>query len=372
MPKTEKLVYIVSDIGKALAFEWVALRLKSRFELTFVLIGSSDSELQRFLETNGVRCIIVSDGRYRTQIQKWIRVFRILAGIRPDIIHTHLWRANLLGLTTSWLLRTRKRVLTRHHAMLHYIEYPSGRKWDLLCNFLATDVIAISRNVSEILIEQDGIVPSKVHLIHHGFDSDYFNHVGSDRIVTVRSRHGIDQVKRPVIGVIARYVKWKGIQYIIPAFRRLLDAYPDAILVLANTHGDYASEIKVLLAMLPKNSFVEILYEDDLAALFRLFDLYVHVPTDSRSEAFGQTYVEALTIGVPSVFTLSGIAPEFVVHEFNALVVPFQESSPIYEGFLRILGDPDLCDRLIANGKSSTSSFSIDKMTNLLVDVYEQ
>ena len=371
MRKSGKLIYIVSDVGKALAFEWLAHRLKSRFELTFILIGNSGSELQKFLDASGVRCIIVDDNTSPSLIRKWIRLFSILAKLRPDIVHTHLWRANLLGLSAAWLLRTKKRVLTRHHAMLHYVEYPSGRKWDRLCNFLATDVIAISQNVSEILIERDGISPSKVHLIHHGFDFNYLSHIEADRVAALRTRYGISEAGRPVIGVVSRYLKLKGIQYIIPAFRKLLDSYPTAQLVLANAHGDYAPEIKNLLTTLPSGSFVEVLYENDLAALFRLFDLYVHAPVDRRSEAFGQTYVEALAIGVPSIFTLSGIAPEFIVHDYNALVVPFLDASAIYNAFLRILAEPELADRLIANGKSSVSSFSIDKMTNLLIDLYE-
>jgi len=372
MRNSVKLVYIISDIGKALAFEWVAQRLKSQFDLTFILIGNSDTELQKFLESIAVRCFVVDDRRLGSAILKWMRVIGILRKIRPDIVHTHLWRANLMGLSAAWLIRIKRRVMTRHHAMLHYIEYPSGRKWDVLCNRLATDVIAVSKNVSDILLNKDKIPPEKVHLIHHGFDFSYFAHVEPDRVAAVRARTGIAGQNRPVIGVVARYLKLKGIQYIIPAFHHLLDEYPEALLVLANAHGDYAHEIRKQLSTLPAGSYVEILYENDLAALFRLFDVYVHVPIDRESEAFGQTYVEALAVGVPSVFTISGVAPELVEEDWNALVVPFCNSESIHNSMLRILRDPDLHDRLIVNGKSTSSFFSIDRMINLLVGVYEQ
>ncbi len=44
----------------------------------------------------------------------------------------------------------------------------------------------------------------------------------------------------------------------------------------------------------------------------------MHVTIGKHYEAFGQIYVEALAAGIPSVFTLTGIAPEIIEHEHNA------------------------------------------------------
>ena len=55
----------------------------------------------------------------------------------------------------------------------------------------------------------------------------------------------------------------------------------------------------------------------------------MHVPIDSMSEAFGQTYIEALASRVPSIFTLSGIACEFAKDRVNCLVVPYKDSDSI-------------------------------------------
>ena len=66
---------------------------------------------------------------------------------------------------------------------------------------------------------------------------------------------------------------------------------------------------------LPQNSYCVIPFEKDLFSLYQLFDVYVHTPINPTLEAFGQTYVEALAAGIPSVFTMSGVAPQFVLHE---------------------------------------------------------
>lgn len=365
-----KIAFVVSDINKSLALEWIIDGLRTKFDVHLVTIGPSYSELNTFAVHASIPLTVVSDDEYRSYWQIWWRVYRVLAELKPDIIHAHLWRANLVALTTSWLLRVKKRVYTRHHAMIHYNQFRSGRKWDLLCNILATDIIAISRIVQEILIDRDGARPGKVHLVHHGFDLDYFQRVNDTRIQQVRTRNRLAEIGRPIVGVIARYTAWKGIQYIIPAFWNLLKVYPNAHLILANANGDYAGEIRELLRSLPVGSYTEILYEVDLAALYQLFDVYVHVPIDRHSEAFGQTYVEALAAGIPSVFSLSGVASEFIVDRQNALVVDYESSHEIENAIMTILTDKELRERLIVAGKAAVRDFTIKKMVSKIEQVY--
>src|SRR5579859_3821636 len=128
MTRLKKIVYLVSDINKAISFEWVASSLRSKFNLTFILIGRPASELSKFLKLIHVECIEISDEETPQRWRQWIKIFIILRAKKPDTVHTHLWRANLLGLSTSWLLGVKQRVYTRHHATTHYHEFPSGRK----------------------------------------------------------------------------------------------------------------------------------------------------------------------------------------------------------------------------------------------------
>lgn len=365
-----RLVYIVSDVKKSLAFEWLVDNLNGEYDLSFLLVGESPGELGEYIKGRNVPCYIVADHKYKGYLPKFIAVARLLSRIRPDIIHTHLWRANLLGLTSGWVLRIPKRILTRHHATVHYDQYPSGRKWDRLCNNMATDIIAISKNIKEILLARDKAQPNKVHVVNHGFDLNFFSIVSKDRVAKLHLKHNIPSNATPIVGVIARYTEWKGIQFVIAAFHSVVKKYPNAHLVLANAHGDYTPVIQELLSYLPKKSYTEIMYEGDLAALYRLFDVYVHVPVNASSEAFGQTYVEALASGIPAVFTLSGIATEFIKHRVNALVVDYCNPTQIEQAIIEILGNQQLRETLVTNGKSSVAEFSLEKMVSKLKSIY--
>jgi glycosyltransferase involved in cell wall biosynthesis len=206
-------------------------------------------------------------------------------------------------------------------------------------------------------------------VIHHGFKLNIFSEVEDERISAIRNKYRLQNVK-PIIGVISRYLELKGIHYIIQAFTEIQKKYPSAHIILANAKGNYSQEIKKLLHKLPEKSYTEILFEEDLAALYQVIDIHVHVPIDSQCEAFGQTYVEALASGVPSVFTLSGVAPEFIQHEQNALVVPFQNSKAISEAVIRVLDDAMLQKNLIEKGRLSVKIFSEEKMVLALENLY--
>jgi glycosyltransferase involved in cell wall biosynthesis len=186
----------------------------------------------------------------------------------------------------------------------------------------------------------------------------------------LRVKHNVQKESWPVVGVIARYLELKGIQFIIPAFQKLLDDFPRAHLVLANAHGDFEKPIKNLLGKLPSGSYTEILFENDLVSLYKLFNIYVHTPINMQEEAFGQTYVEALAAGVPSVFSLSGVAPEFIVDKTNALVVPYANPAAIEQGIRQIANDANLRDSLIEQGLISARLFSLDNMIFRLEALY--
>jgi glycosyltransferase involved in cell wall biosynthesis len=227
-------------------------------------------------------------------------------------------------------------------------------------------------NQRKIVVEWEGAPEKKVHLIQHGFDLAYFQRDEPARVRALQKFHKIPEGAYPVVGVIARYTEWKGVQYIIPAFKSLLKDHPQAHLILSNAHGDFADPIKKLLSELPKERYTEILFEPDLASLYHLFDLFVHAPVDEYVEAFGQTYVEALASGVPSVFSLSGIACDFIQHQKNAWVVRHQDAGEITAGMKALLGDDALKEKVVQEGKQSVlEQFDILAMTRRLETLYE-
>jgi glycosyltransferase involved in cell wall biosynthesis len=369
-----KIVYIISNVEKALAFEWIASKLDAeKFNVAFLLIGKRETPLERYLTQNNVQVDVIKYSGKRDLAKALLTVIKFLRRYKPAIVHTHLFEANFIGLTAAWIVGVKKRIFTRHHAKVHYDEHPKGLKWDKWCNRVATHIIAISEVTKQILIRWDKVNPEKVVVVHHGFDLSYFQDVPTFRIENIKNKYGIPRDAFPVIGIISRYVRWKGIQFAIPAFVRLRDRWPNAHLILANAHGTFEQEIQLLLKELPQSAFTEIQFENDLAALYGTFDIFVHVPIDQQSEAFGQTYVEALAARVPSVFTKSGIASEFIQHRKNALVVSYQNSEEILRSLIEIADNPERFHSMVDEGSENVRArFDISLMIDQLEQIYKK
>lgn len=366
-----KVVYVISRIDYALAFDWVDHYLdKNRFELHFVFLNPSVPKLHLdFLERGVHSHHIYFKSKINYPVAA-LKLLRLLNKVTPDVMHTHLIDACLIAMPVAYLMGIRKRIYTRHHSTYHFDYFPHAVKYDKLINALSTNIIAISKNVENVLINKEQVNPAKVQIIHHGFELNKFVDTNEANISFLKSKYNPAN-KAPVIGVISRFTEWKGVQYIIPAVQKIMNDFPDALLILANAQGDMEDEIFRQLNELAKDSFVTIKFEKDLYSLYKLFDVFVHTPIDEKSEAFGQTYVESLAAGVPSVFTMSGIAVEFIEDKKNALVVDFKNSDSIYKAMYSILSDNDLKSRLIDNGRNSVlSMFDVKKMIGLLEEMY--
>lgn len=367
-----KITYILSNIDKAIAFEWIAEKLNhDRFELSFILLNDKEPFLFNWLKEKNIPCYFIPHFGKKSFVITFVKTLFILKKIKPKIVHTHLFDANLLGLSAAKLLGIKKRIYTRHHSTFHHEYFLKAVKWDKLTNVLATHVVAISKNVMNVLIQKENVLENKISLIHHGFDLTKFNQVSKNEIEELKLKYKIEDSNSPIIGVISRYIKWKGIEYIIPAFKKILKDYPNAKLILANASGPDKEYISSLLKKeLKPNQYIEIKFEPNLFALYQLFDVYVHVPINKEIEAFGQTYVEALAAGSPSVFTLSGVASEFILHKQNALVVDYCNSVSIHKAILLLLGDKTLCENLKKEGFESIKQFNLDNFIQKLETIY--
>jgi len=366
-----KVIYVISRIDYALAFDWVDKYLdKTKFDLHFIFLNPSKPKLHNDLISRGTKSFFIEFKSKIDYFKVAFKLMKLFFKLKPDVVHVHLIDACLTALPVAFLMGIRKRIYTRHHSTYHFDYFPHAVKYDKLINFLSTNIIAISKNVENVLLIKEHVNATKVQIILHGFELNKFIDRDETNISILKLKYN-PSLRTPVIGVISRFTEWKGVQYIIPAFQKIKNDFPDALLVLANAQGDMEDEIFRHLNEIAKDSFVTIKFEKELYSLYKLFNVFVHVPIDEHSEAFGQTYVEALAAGIPSVFTMSGIAKEFIEDKKNALVVDFKNSDAIYNSIYKILSDNELKDFLIDNGRNSVlSMFDVNKMIISLEVLY--
>lgn len=366
-----KITYIISDINHAVYFEDTAISLRNNgINISFILINCQNSALKTFLIAHNFEYYSLECQRVASSFSSILKVKKILKSTRPDIVHTHLLMANWIGLWAAKLAGIKHRIFTRH-AGLPTQQIKKETFIDKIQNRLATQIIAISNVTKNILLHQ-GVKASKITIVHHGFHLNKFIEKDAETFAKIEEKYNSER-HFPIVGVISRWIDWKGIQFIIPAFKDLLVTFPNAKLMLFNADeaSYFAPTISNLLHEIPQNNYEIIAFEKDIAQTYHLFDIFVHTPIDKNCEAFGQIYIEALAAGVPSVFTLSGIAKEFIQNRKNAFVVDFKNSEQITAAMLEILKNPTTAKNIAKEGEQDVLKlFSFDHYITHLIQVY--
>ena len=193
---------------------------------------------------------------------------------------------------------------------------------DLLMNFFSTKIVAVSRVVSDVLIQKESVPKYKVALIHNGVDLKHFGQVD-------RELNNYSQEFR--VGVISRLTELKGVEYTASAFKIFNGKYPNSYLHIVGSAADSQAAVENTLNQLPSKNYEIESINWDMPGFLKSINVLVHVPLEPDAEAFGLVYIEALASGTPSIFTISGILNELENPERYFAVVPSRDSNSIFQ-----------------------------------------
>ena len=87
-------------------------------------------------------------------------------------------------------------------------------------------------------------------------------------------------------------------------------------------------------------------YIEDPVALFRLFDVHLHVPVNKYVENCGINIIEGMISERPQILTKSGYAWQSAEHMKNAYVVDYQNAEEIADAILFMKDNYDRAKQL--------------------------
>lgn len=160
----------------------------------------------------------------------------------------------------------------------------------------------------------------------------------------------------PVIGMATRVAAEKGVELLLAAMPKIIEKYPDSIVLFAgqfeNVLGEeaYFESLRPLLEKYQNSGhwkFLGILEMDEMAAFYANIDLIV-VPSTNSTETFGLVQIEAMMNGKPSVAAnLPGVRQPVAISGMGR-VTPVGDADALAENILAVLadlkayqGDPD-------------------------------
>ena len=320
----------------------------------------------------GVSSFDLVDLRRVTTITKLAALMR---ESRSDVVHTHLWTADVLGGVAARLARIPRVVSSVHGAYFLPVGVTGVRRVRRLAFsriyrsiYLGCDrVIAVSRYVADDLATRPGVrvAHDRIRVVENGVDID-----DPDRMIATEmgssDRWGSGS---PRIAVVANFFPYKGHRYLIQAIPAVLTEFPRARFVLAG-EGESRPSITRLADQLGVAERVTFTGEiGDALDLIRKSDLFV-LPSVS-SEGLPITLVEAMALGRPVVTTRAGGIPEIAEDGVTARVVEPRDASALSSAIVSVLKDRHFAGRIAAQARVvARERFSADRMARRTEELY--
>jgi len=275
------------------------------------------------------------------------RVRRELASLRPDVVHTHLVHGDVYGALGAG----RVPVVSTKHNDDPFRRGPF-RFAERLLTRRAARVIAITHALRRFCIQEVGLPPGKVEVVHYGLDGLPSPWGESPPVELPEDAR--------VILCVARLAPQKGVDVAVRALARVRKVEPRAALVVLG-EGPDRPRLAGDGVFLPGRV-------GDVAAWYRRAELLVH---PARWEGFGLALLEAMLAAKPVVATRVSSAPEVVADGETGVLVPPDDEESLADAVLSLLGDPTRAASMGQAGLArATSEFSVARMTDRTAAVY--
>ncbi len=287
---------------------------RSRFQPT-VISMMGKGEIGPRIEALGIP--VYTLGMRRGIPNPWVavRLARLLRRLQPDVVHTWMYHADLLGGLAARLAGCHRVVWCLRNSNLSRTE--NNRSTLAVVKLCA----ALSGRVPRVIVSCSvrarqvhaavGYVDEKIHVIPNGFDLDRFVPDAAAR-ASVRAELGLPH-DAPLVGVVARYDPQKNHLGLVQAATQVLAQWPQVHFVLAGKDVDGGNaELQAAIATHPGlAAHMHLLgRRDDVPRLMAAFD--VLALSSSHGEAFPNVLGEAMACGVPCVVTDVGDSAEIV------------------------------------------------------------
>ena len=333
------VVFVMANNSSVPYFNWFAEVASQQHEVkfSFICMYPTQPKMLEDMAHYGCDCYWVKYNaatRKNSMLKSILPLFRLFKKLKPDVVHTHLFDDSLPALFAAKLAGVKTRAITKGDAGYHYYHTPQWVKFDKFNNFNATDIVAISSENQQFILEKEKPKKEKVSLIHHGIPIPFFTGQSENDKKMLIKRYQLEG--KTVIGTVARLIEWKGYRYIIEAAEKLVPTHPHLAFLFVGT-GEQEEELKTLVAEKGLGEYITFTGWVDrklIPSLYGILDLYIHA---ASYEPFGFVIAEALVNGVPMISTPTGAALDALEHKKNGYLVPYKDPDAIAEGVSYLL-----------------------------------
>lgn len=302
------------------------------------------------------------------------RLVGLLRRLRPQVLQTYLYHADLVGLLAGRLAGVPRIFWNLRQSVMEFERYRRTTAWTVRLS------ARLSRRVDLILVNswagadyhrRLGYDPERLLVVPNGFDLERFR-PDPDAYREVRRELGLP-AEHLLVGMFARFDPQKDHATFLAAAAQVAALMPQVSFVLAGTgltweHPEVAALVKE--SGLPPRRLFLLGERRDIPRLAAALDVFV------LSSAFGEGCAnvvgEAMAAGVPCVVTEVGDSPRMVGD--TGLVVPPRDPKALAQAVVRLLSLEPARRRLLGEAARTRIArhFALDEIVSRLTRLYTE
>ncbi len=307
------------------------------------------------------------------------RFYKLVKKLKPDIIHSSLWSANIIS---SFFRIISKKFNIPIICDLHNNCYYDGK----VRNFLSRRVlsgpdrfIAVSDSVlnsfHKVFGKNKNLFEKSV-VIRNGIDSRLLQSLAAKDSV-LREDIGIDNLDF-VIGTVGRLDKVKRYDLLISAFELFVNNLPKVnsrlVIVGDGPEMDNLKKLSKSLKIENKVNFVG--FSEKVYRYYPIFDCFV---LSSKTEGLSIALLEAMSFGLPIITTCDESGHDVISNRKRGLTVKISKNinyqdikTGLYEAFKNIYGNTELVNKIRERNLFDVETeFHISNVADRYFDIYE-
>jgi glycosyltransferase involved in cell wall biosynthesis len=356
------IAFVTSHLTKSLQWLWFAEALKNRdINQVHIIINETKPVLIDELKEAGIIAYYLVHKNVWSHFINLFKTISIYRRHKINVVHTSLPYGNLIGLLSAFILRIKARLTTCENvSWAHDFKHNKQLIVDKLTFFLSKKIIVTTDSAEEYMCLHWNYTKPKLEIIYHSVKIEAYENVSKERQDSLRDRFQISKDDFTV-GMVARLEFWKGHQYAVEAIDIIRKEIPNIRLKIFGSGGSGEEALKTQLEKSPSlKTCVELCgFVEDPIALYKLFDVHLHIPINKYIETGGITILEGMASQCTQVLTLSGYSNQTAIHRENALVVDYENSNEIAEALKELYFNENLRMSLAINaGKKVRAEFS--------------
>ncbi len=291
----------------------------------------------------------------------------------PDLVHTTLFEADVLGRTAARLERVRSVTslvttgyLLSQPTLPHHVKQAGALRADRVTARWATRLHAVSHAVADEWAPVLHVDPTRIDVIHRGRDPERLGRRSAARSAAVRARFGLGD--RPIVVAVARQDPAKGLDTLLRGWPEVVRHHPGAVLLLVGGAGSATGHLHQLMSATPAGTVMDLGHRDDTADLIASADALV---APSRREGLPGVLIEAMFLEVPIVATDIAPVREVLGPAPAATLVPVDDVHALAHALDATLSG-ELRPDVVAGRQRALGHFTLEMAASRLLDFYDR